>query len=57
MVLLDIDYITEDEKPVVRLFGREIGEEGGRSIIVKDRAFQPYIYADPYNPEICQKPR
>lgn len=54
MVLLDIDYITEDEKPVVRLFGREIGGEGGRSIIVKDRTFQPYIYVDPYNPEICQ---
>jgi len=54
LVLLDIDYITEDEKPVVRLFGREIGEEGGKSIIVKDRAFKPYIYVEPYKPEICQ---
>ncbi|MGZ4856984.1 MAG: DNA polymerase domain-containing protein [Methanobacteriaceae archaeon] len=54
MVLLDIDYITEDEKAVVRLFGREIGEKGGKSIIVKDRFFQPYIYVEPYNLEICQ---
>jgi DNA polymerase, archaea type len=55
MVLLDIDYVTEGEKPVIRLFGREIGKERGRSIMVMDRAFQPYIYADPYDPETCQK--
>jgi DNA polymerase, archaea type len=53
MVLLDIDYVTEGEKPVVRLFGREIGYEGARSIIVLDRSFQPYIYVEPYDPEIC----
>jgi len=55
MVLLDIDYVTKGEKPIIRLFGREIGSERGRSIIVMDRNFQPYIYVDPYDPETCQE--
>ena len=55
MVLLDIDYVTEGEKPVVRLFGREIGYKEAKSIIVLDHAFQPYFYVEPYNPEICQE--
>jgi DNA polymerase elongation subunit (family B) len=39
--LLDIDYKTIDDKPVVRLFG--ITKEMKR-IVVLDRSFQPYFY-------------
>lgn len=48
-VLLDIDYITEDEKPVVRLFGRIQGESNKESIIAMDRNFKPYIYVIPHD--------
>ena len=27
IVILDIDYITEDEKPVIRLLAREVNKE------------------------------
>ncbi|MGC9517081.1 MAG: DNA polymerase domain-containing protein [Methanomicrobiales archaeon] len=47
--LLDIDYITEDEKPVVRLFGKIRGESENRSIIALDKKFKPYIYVIPEN--------
>ncbi|GAB4308457.1 MAG: DNA polymerase PolB subunit 1 [Methanobacteriaceae archaeon] len=47
--LLDIDYITEDERPVVRLFGKMRGESENRSIIALDRKFKPYIYVIPEN--------
>jgi DNA polymerase I len=45
-VLLDIDYVTDKGLPVVRLFGKEIGEEE-RPIIALDRHFRPYIYVIP----------
>ena len=47
--LLDIDYITEDEKPVVRLFGKIKGESKNRTIIALDKKFKPYIYVIPEN--------
>ncbi len=47
--LLDIDYITEDEKPVVRLFGKIREESEDRSIIALDKKFKPYIYVIPEN--------
>ena len=46
-ILLDIDYVTENGRPVVRLFGKERGEDKGRSIIALDRHFRPYIYVIP----------
>lgn len=46
-ILLDIDYVTENGRPVVRLFGKEQGEDEGRSIIALDRHFRPYIYVIP----------
>lgn len=49
-VLLDIDYVTKNSKPIIRLFGRL---PDGRSIIAIDRNFKPYIYAQPYNFEEC----
>jgi DNA polymerase I len=52
-VLLDIDYITEDDKAVIRLFGKLKGAEEGESIIALDKGFKPYIYVVPYNAEEC----
>ncbi|AFK21970.1 DNA polymerase domain-containing protein [Pyrococcus sp. ST04] len=40
-MILDADYITEDGKPVIRLFKKENGEFK----IEYDRTFKPYIYA------------
>ncbi|MEN6329875.1 MAG: DNA-directed DNA polymerase [Methanobacteriaceae archaeon] len=55
MVLLDIDYVTEHDVPVIRLFGTFMTEEGARSIIALDRGFQPYIYVIPHNIEKCRQ--
>lgn len=52
-VLLDIDYITENDEAVIRLFGKLHGEEGDISIIALDRNFKPYIYVLPLNIEEC----
>ncbi len=53
-ILLDIDYVSENGRPVVRLFGKECGEDEGRSIIALDRHFRPYIYVIPHdNLEKC----
>ena len=52
-VLLDIDYITEGDKAVVRLFGKIKGDEEGKSIIVLDKNFKPYIYVVPRDIETC----
>ncbi|MEN6293960.1 MAG: 3'-5' exonuclease, partial [Methanobacterium sp.] len=55
-ILLDIDYVTENDRPVVRLFGKERGDNKGRSIIALDRHFRPYIYVIPMgNIEDCIK--
>lgn len=51
MVLLDIDYVTENEKPVIRLFGKETGSEDANYIIALDRTFEPYIYVIPHDME------
>ena len=48
MVLLDIDYITYDEKPVIRLFGKAKGEKSN-DLIALDDSFVPYLYALPSN--------
>ncbi len=53
MVLLDIDYVTENDKPVIRLFGKETGSgnssEDPNHIIALDRTFKPYIYVIPHD--------
>jgi len=51
-VLLDIDYITKNRIPVIRLFGKLIGETEG-SIIALDKSFKPYIYAHPHDFDDC----
>lgn len=50
-VLLDIDYVTYEEKPLIRLFGKEIGTK--KSIIALDDSFIPYFYIVPSDIEVC----
>ncbi len=52
-VLLDIDYITEKDRAVIRLFGKLKGHEEGKSIIALDKSFEPYIYIIPNDEEQC----
>ncbi|SFL16734.1 DNA polymerase I [Methanobrevibacter olleyae] len=46
IVLLDIDYITYEEKPVMRLFGKVKGENSN-DLIALDDSFVPYLYILP----------
>ncbi|MBE6511916.1 MAG: DNA polymerase [Methanobrevibacter olleyae] len=46
IVLLDIDYITFEEKPVVRLFGK-VKEDKSKDLIALDDSFVPYLYVLP----------
>ena len=46
IVLLDIDYITYEEKPVIRLFGKVRGENS-HDLIALDDSFVPYLYILP----------
>ncbi len=46
IVLLDIDYITYEEKPVMRLFGKVKGEKSN-DLIALDDGFIPYLYILP----------
>lgn len=55
IVLLDIDYVTQGEKAVIRLFGQVKDENGKIPIIVMDREFLPYIYVIPNDPDLCQE--
>lgn len=55
IVLLDIDYVTKDEKAVVRLFGKIKGDENGKDIIAIDDSFEPYIYVISDDIEYCKK--
>ena len=41
VVILDIDYVTYDDKPVIRLFSKD----GDKNIILLDDTFEPYLYA------------
>lgn len=47
LILLDIDYVTDKGLPVVRLFGKEVGDGEEKPIIALDRHFRPYIYVIP----------
>lgn len=51
IVLLDIDYVTDNDKAVVRLFGKETVDNKTNHIIAIDRTFEPYLYAVPKNME------
>ena len=40
VVILDIDYVTYDDKPVIRLFSKK----GDKNIVLLDDTFEPYLY-------------
>ena len=40
VVILDIDYVTHDDKPVIRLFSKD----GDENVILIDDTFEPYLY-------------
>ncbi len=42
--LLDADYIIEDGKTIVRLFGKDAS---GKTVVIHDSSFEPYFYILP----------
>ncbi|WP_407413098.1 DNA polymerase domain-containing protein [Methanobrevibacter sp.] len=40
VVILDIDYVTYEEKPVIRLFSKD----GDKNVVLLDDTFEPYLY-------------
>ncbi|MEN6552551.1 MAG: DNA-directed DNA polymerase [Methanobacterium sp.] len=52
-VLLDIDYITRNQEPTIRLFGKLLGDNDQRHIITLDNSFKPYIYVVPHDFDDC----
>ena len=49
VVILDIDYVTYEDKPVIRLFSKE----GDKNIILIDDTFEPYLYVVSDNLNQC----
>lgn len=52
-VLLDTDYVTRNTEPVIRLFGKLLGENDQKHIIALDKSFKPYIYVIPFDISAC----
>lgn len=51
LVVNDIDYVTENEKPVIRLFGKD--PQTDETIMAVDKNFKPYMYILPYDMDEC----
>ena len=51
VVILDIDYVTYDDRPVIRLFSKD----GDKNIILLDDTFEPYLYVLPDDADDCLK--
>ena len=50
VVILDIDYVTIDDAPIIRLFTKE----NENNIILIDDSFKPYLYVLPVGfPDDC----
>ena len=49
VVILDIDYVTFEDKPVIRLFSKD----GDQNIVLLDDTFEPYLYVMSDNLEEC----
>ena len=49
VVILDIDYVTFEDRPVIRLFSKE----GDKNIILLDDTFEPYLYVVSDNIDEC----
>lgn len=53
ILLNDIDYITRNDKPIIRLFGTD--PETNENIIAYDNSFVPYMYVRAYDTDECMK--
>ena len=51
VIVLDIDYITIDEKPIIRLFAKHKEE----NIILIDERFKPYLYVVSNEIDACME--
>lgn len=51
ILLNDIDYITRNDKPIIRLFGTD--PQSNANIIAYDNSFVPYMYVLAYDTEKC----
>lgn len=49
VVILDIDYVTYEDKPVIRLFSKD----GDKNILLLDDTFEPYLYVVSDDLERC----
>ncbi len=49
VVILDIDYISYEDKPVIRLFSKD----GDKNVILIDDSFVPYLYVYSNDPDEC----
>lgn len=49
VVILDIDYVTYEDKPVIRLFSKD----GDKNVILLDDTFEPYLYVVSDDLEQC----
>ena len=49
VVILDIDYVTYEGKPIIRLFSKS----GDKNIILIDDTFEPYLYVVPDDIDEC----
>jgi DNA polymerase I len=52
-ILMDIDYVTRNRKPVIRLFGKLLENNEQKHIIVLDKHFKHYIYVIPHDIDVC----
>ena len=51
ILLNDIDYVTLNDKPIIRLFG--IDPETNENVIAYDNSFVPYMYVLAYDTDAC----
>ena len=49
VVILDIDYVTYEDKPIIRLFSKH----DDKNIILIDDTFEPYLYVVSDNIDEC----
>ncbi len=42
--VIDVDYVIEQDRPVVRVFGKDAK---GKNVLARDTGFRPYFYAIP----------
>ena len=49
VVILDIDYVSYEDKPVIRLFSKD----GDKNVVLIDDSFTPYLYVYSNSPDEC----